>query len=147
MIKKGWLMPYEIMPMTLDDYDEVYALWKDSEGIGLSSADSRGGIARFLERNPALAFVARDEYGLAGAVMVGDDGRRGYLYHLAVSPRCRWQGIGRALVERCLEGLRGRGIEKCHIFVYGENREGRAFWEEAGFATRNDLIIMSHSIA
>jgi ribosomal protein S18 acetylase RimI-like enzyme len=139
-------MPYQILPMTLDDYYEVLALWQNSEGIGLSSADSREGIARFLERNPGLAFVARDPGGLAGAVMVGDDGRRGYLYHLAVSPRCRRQGIGRALVERCLEGLRRRGIEKCHIFVYHENREGRAFWEQAGFEPRPDLIIMSHSI-
>lgn len=139
-------MPYQICRMSMDDYDEVYALWRSSEGIGLSSADSREGIARFLERNPGLAFVARDAAGLAGAVMVGDDGRRGYLYHLAVSPTRRRQGIGRALVERCLEALRQRGIEKCHIFVYGENREGRAFWEEAGYETRNDLIIMSHSI-
>jgi ribosomal protein S18 acetylase RimI-like enzyme len=75
--------------MILEDYAEVLALWQASEGIGLSAADSREGIARFLERNPGLAFVARDETGLAGAVMVGNDGRRGYLYHLAVSPRCR----------------------------------------------------------
>ena len=132
--------------MTLDDYPEVLALWQSSEGVGLSSADSREGIARFLERNPGLAFVARDPEGLAGAVMVGDDGRRGYLYHLAVSPRCQRQGIGRALVERCLEGLRQRGIEKCHIFVYHANLEGQAFWKRAGFAARPDLIIMSHSI-
>jgi ribosomal protein S18 acetylase RimI-like enzyme len=140
-------MPYEILPMTLDDYSDVLSLWQTSEGIGLSSADSRDGIARFLERNPGLAFVARDPAGLAGAVMVGEDGRRGYLYHLAVSPRCRRQGIGQALVERCLEGLRRCGIEKCHIFVYHANAAGKAFWEQAGFAARPDLVIMSHSIS
>jgi len=139
-------MPYEILPMTLNDYPEILSLWQSSEGIGLSSADSRDGIARFLERNPGLAFVARDPIGLAGAVMVGEDGRRGNLYHLAVSPRCRRQGIGRALVERCLEGLRRRGIEKCHIFVFAANLDGQAFWQGAGFAARPDLIIMSHSI-
>lgn len=139
-------MPYEIFPMTLEDYTEVLALWQASEGIGLSASDSRAGIARFLERNPGLAFVARDETGLAGAVMVGHDGRRGYLYHLAVSPRCQRQGIGQALVESCLAALRPHGIEKCHIFVYDGNREGKAFWEQAGFVSRPDLIIMSHAI-
>ncbi len=140
-------MSYDLFPMTLDDYPEVLSLWQSSEGIGLSAADSRAGIARFLERNPGLAFVARDPGGLAGAVMVSDDGRRAYLYHLAVSPRCRRQGIGRALVERCLAELRRRGIEKCHIFVYAGNLEGQAFWQGAGFATRPDLIIMSYTIS
>ena len=139
-------MDYQIQSMTVDDYDEVTSLWRASEGIGLSSADSREGIARFLERNPGLAFVARCGPDLAGAVMVGDDGRRGYLYHLAVAPAYRRQGIGQGLVERCLEGLRRSGIEKCHIFVYGANQAGKAFWQQAGFQERTDLVIMSHSI-
>jgi N-acetylglutamate synthase len=139
-------MDFTIEAMTLEDYAEVTALWRASEGIGLSTADSREGIARFLERNPGLAFVARGAGKLAGAVMVGDDGRRGYLYHLAVAPTCRRQGIGLALVERCLAGLRQRGIEKCHIFVYGANESGKAFWRQAGFQERTDLVIMSHSM-
>jgi ribosomal protein S18 acetylase RimI-like enzyme len=132
--------------MTIDDYDEVYVLWQASEGIGLSAADSRAGIDQFLRRNPGLAFVARTGPTLAGAAMVGEDGRRGYLYHLAVSPACRRQGIGRALVERCIAGLRQRGIQKCHIFVYGDNQAGMAFWDQLGFQLRPDLVIMSREI-
>ncbi len=129
------------------DYDEVYALWKASEGIGLSAADEREGIARFLERNPGLAFVARHGTELAGAVLVGDDGRRGYLHHLAVSAAHRRGGLGRALVERCLAALGERGIRKCHIFVFGGNQGGLAFWEELGFYPRNELVLMSHDIS
>ena len=140
-------MDYEIRLMTIDDYDEVYALWQSSEGIGLSAADERESIARFLEHNPGLAFVARAGSELAGAVMVGNDGRRGYLHHLAVSPRHQRQGLGRALVERCLLALSERGIHKCHIFVYAGNQSGKAFWENAGFYTRPDLVIMSHDVA
>jgi len=139
-------MSYAIQPMTIEDYDEVYALWQSSEGIGLSAADSRAGIARFLERNPGLAFVARRSPDLAGAVMVGEDGRRGYLYHLAVSPSHRRQGIGRSLVETCMAALRQRGIQKCHIFVYGANQAGLAFWDQLAFQLRPDLVIMSRDI-
>ena len=47
--------------MAADDYDEVLRLWRDTEGIGLheDEADSRAGIARYLERNPGLSSVAR----------------------------------------------------------------------------------------
>ncbi len=41
-------MAVQLREMTLADYDEVYALWAASEGIGLSSADSREWqLARF----------------------------------------------------------------------------------------------------
>ncbi len=139
-------MDYEIRQMTMADYDEVYALWEASEGIGLSAADEREGIAHFLERNPGLAFVACAGTELVGAVLVGDDGRRGYLHHLAVSAAYRHQGLGRALVERCLVALGERGIRKCHIFVYGGNQGGLAFWEEVGFYPRPELVLMSHDI-
>ncbi len=139
-------MDYEIRLMTIDDYDEVYALWQASEGIGLSAADEREAIARFLERNPGLAFVARAGAELAGAVMVGNDGRRGYLHHLAVSPAHQRRGLGKALVDRCLSALGESGIHKCHIFVYAGNQTGMAFWEKVGFYLRPDLVIMSHDI-
>ena len=34
--------------MTLQDYEAVYVLWKSTPGIGLSDADSREGIEKFL---------------------------------------------------------------------------------------------------
>ncbi|TLN13669.1 N-acetyltransferase, partial [bacterium] len=78
-------MAIEYRPMTIDDYDEIIELWKTTEGVGLSDADSRRGINLFLQRNPNLSVVARDEDKLVGAVLCGHDGRRGYLHHLAVA--------------------------------------------------------------
>src|SRR5512135_3277007 len=106
-------MPLIIREMTIDDYAAAYALWQNSEGIGLSSADSRDGIAHLLQRNPGLSCVAEEDGILAGAVLCSTDGRRGYLHHLAVAPQFRRRGIGRALVDHSLECLRREGIQKC----------------------------------
>ena len=73
-----------IQEMTIDDYDEVKSIWRKSNGIELSGADTRESINRFLERNPGLSFVARDGDQLVGVVLCGHDGRRGYIDHLAV---------------------------------------------------------------
>jgi hypothetical protein len=43
----------EIRPLSITDYDAVFALWRQCEGIGLSQADSRESIQRYLKRNPA----------------------------------------------------------------------------------------------
>ena len=135
-----------IREMTIQDYDEVLALWRTSEGIGLSDADSREGVARFLERNPGLSLVGYDGQHLIGAVLCGHDGRRGYIHHLAVKKPYRRRGLGRALVGRCLSALERQGIGKCHIFVFSDNRDAIAFWEKIAWIERLELTMMSQNI-
>jgi ribosomal protein S18 acetylase RimI-like enzyme len=135
-----------IQPFSINDYEDVLALWQATPGVGLSDADSRASIAAYLDRNPGLSFVARAEGRLVGAVLCGTDGRRGYLHHLAVQPEFRRQGIGQELVERCLAGLKTQGINKCHLFVFAANADGRAFWERTGWKQRTDLEIMSKGL-
>ena len=70
-----------IRTMTIEDYDEVYALWTKIRGFGLRSVDdSREGIARFLKRNPTTSVVAVEDGKVVGSILCGHDGRRGCLY-------------------------------------------------------------------
>ncbi len=140
-------MAVEIRPMTIADYDQVYALWQACEGVGLSAADEPQAIRAYLERNPGLSAVALDGGRVVGTVLCGHDGRRGYIHHLAVAQSHRRRGIGRALVERILSALMAQGIQKCHLFVFGENRQAIAFWERVGFSQRVELVMMSRQIA
>ncbi len=140
------MVEYDVAPFSLSDYDEVIHLWQNTEGVGLSAADSAERIAIYLLRNPGLSFIARAGGGLIGAVLCGHDGRRGYLHHLAVTPEWRGKGVGKALVGRCLDALREAGIDKCHLFVYEGNHAGRAFWAHEGWQERVDLVLMSRDI-
>ena len=139
-------MSIQYNEMTIQDYADVIDLWQNSPGIGLSAADSREGISSYLARNPGHSFVARDQGKLAGAVLCGHDGRRGYLHHLAVWPAYRRQGIGQALVEHCLKRLKAAGVDKCHIFVYNTNSEAHLFWEKVGWLQRTNLVLMSKEL-
>lgn len=135
----------EIAPFVPADYDEVMALWSNTEGLTLRDADSREAIARYLSRNPDLSFVAREEGQLIAAVLAGTDGRRGYLQHLAVTPSHRGQGLGRALVRQVIGALTALGIAKCHLMVRQENMQARAFWDHLGWTERADVMLMSHA--
>ncbi len=132
-----------IRAMTIHDYDAVIALWQSTDGVGLSDADSREAIGRYLARNPGLSFTAWDGDLLVGAVLCGHDGRRGYVYHLAVRPSHRRQGIGKALAARCLDALAAEGIDKCHLFVFAVNADAIVFWQRVGWEQRVDLVVMS----
>ena len=139
-------MSVEICAMGMADYAEVIALWQQSEGIGLSQADQPERIAAYLERNPGMSFTARESGLLLGAALAGHDGRRGYLHHLAVRADRRGQGIGRLLVVSCLEALGQAGIDKCHLFVFGKNQAGIAFWKRIGWQERVEIELMSKNI-
>ena len=129
----GSIMKYATRPMTMEDYDEVMDLWRNTEGIVLSDTDEREPMRRFLERNPGLSLVAHLGGELAGVVLCSHDGRRGYMHHLATAERFRGQGVGSALVGESLSRLGQSGIRKCNIFVLPENHQGIAFWERNGF--------------
>jgi N-acetylglutamate synthase len=136
-----------ISPFTLDVYENVMILWKESEGIGLSGADSKENIRSYLERNPNMSLVAKDANGtLVGAVLCGHDGRRGYIQHLAVRSDCRRQGIGRKLVEEVLNRLRAEGVQKCHLFIINNNVSGIEFWKSLGWTPRTDIGVISKDI-
>ena len=132
-----------IRTMAPDDYDGVAELWARADGVGLSDADSREGVASFLDRNPGLSLIVLDEGKTVAAVLCGHDGRRGYISHLAVADPHRWRGIGTELVERCVGLLRDAGIEKCHVLVFHNNRNAGAFWRRTGWTERTDIGIYS----
>ncbi len=126
--------------MGIGDYDRVYALWQSCPGMGLNNLDdAREGIEKFLLRNPETCFVAEDGDRIVGVILAGNDGRRGYIYHTAVSPARRGEGIGRALAEAALEALRRLGINKVALVAFKRNESGNAFWEKMGFTVREDL--------
>lgn len=133
--------------MTVQDYDAVYRLWLSCKGMGLNDVDdSREGIARFLQRNPDTCFVSEIHDELVGVIMAGHDGRRGYIYHTAVHPCHRKQGIGSALVQASLEALKHIGISKVALVAFERNAAGNAFWERQGFTLRTDLAYRNKSL-
>jgi len=130
-------------PFTADHYDQALALWQACPGIGLSDADTRYGISKYMDRNPGTSFVAFDGDKLVGTILGGHDGRRGFIHHLAVHPDYRHQGIGRRLAEATLAALKAAGINKCHLFLLNTNQSGTEFWQKMGWTVRKDISVIS----
>ena len=139
-------MPTTLRPFEPRDHPAALALWQCTEGMGLGGWDDEEPIRRFLERNPGLSVVAEADGRLVGAALCGHDGRRGFLYHLAVERGFRRQGLGRQMVEFCLAGLRELGLTRCHLVAYQDNAEGRRFWQHLGFRERGELLICSRDL-
>lgn len=126
--------------MTLEDYDDVYALWKTIHGFGIRSIDdSREGTARFLRRNPTTSIVAEADGKLIGAILCGHDGRRGCFYHVCVHENYRKRGIGKQMAIAAMRALQAEQINKVNLIAFKTNEIGNQFWQESEWSLRDDI--------
>lgn len=136
-----------IRPFISNDYEEVYAMWTQTEGIGMRTLDdSKTGIDKFLKRNPTTCFVYEEEGEIVGVILGGHDGRRGLIYHALVRPDFRGRGIGKILEEAVCEAMKEEGIHRMAIVVKRTNKSGAAFWRKQGWEERDDLIYFNKSL-
>ncbi len=125
--------------MTIEDYEEVFALWTKIRGFGIRSIDdSKEGIEMFLKRNPSTSVVAEEDGKIVGSILCGHDGRRGCLYHVCVDEDHRRKGIGKAMVVRAMEALRAEKINKVTLIAFTDNDLGNAFWNTIGWTKREE---------
>ena len=136
-----------IRSMKISDYEAIYSLWMSCKGMGLNNLDdSKEGIEKFLNRNPNTCFVKEINNQIVGVIIVGNDGRRAYIYHTAVKEEYRGKGIARALVNKALAALKELGINKLALVVFDKNDDGNKFWEKLGFTKRDDLVYRNKEI-
>ena len=130
----------------MDDYDGAIALWSGVEGIEICEGDSREEIAEYLKRNPGLSRVAVAEGKIIGVALCGHDGRRGWIYHLAVAPEHRRQQVGKLILDGCVDGLRRIGLKRAIILVAGDNPNGQQFWLRNGWEDIDGAIAMTREL-
>ncbi|HEV2803455.1 MAG TPA: GNAT family N-acetyltransferase [Chthoniobacterales bacterium] len=128
------------------DYDDAVALWNAVDGIEICEGDSRDEIAEYLRRNPGLSRVAEADGKIVGAALCGHDGRRGWIYHLAIAPTHRRQKVGQRLLDSCVDGLRNAGLKRAIILVAGDNPGGQQFWLRNGWETIDGAIAMTREL-
>jgi len=115
------------------DYQHVYDLWSSIEkGVHVGRSDSPVEIEKKIARDPDLFLVAESQNRIVGSVIGGFDGRRGMVYHLAVSTKLRGQGIGSRLMDEIEARLRAKGCLKCYLLVASDNHDVEGFYESRG---------------
>ncbi len=130
------------------DYPEVRRLWENMEvGIRLGRSDTPEEIQKKIDHNPELFLLAEIDHQLVGTLMGGFDGRRGLIYHLAVSPLFRRQGIGSMLMNEMENRFKSRGCLKCYLMVTKDNVEAMRYYELRGWERMDSIQVYGKEFA
>jgi ribosomal protein S18 acetylase RimI-like enzyme len=85
--------------------------------------------------HPQGVFVAEAGGDVVGYITsrADDESKVGWIPNLSVLPRMQGQGIGRALMERCLAYFRDAGMRLAKIETLMQNDVGSTFYPSVGF--------------
>ncbi|MGB8195766.1 MAG: GNAT family acetyltransferase [Acidimicrobiales bacterium] len=127
-----------------DDAESVVALWITSE-LTRPWNDPLADFRRAMDGATSTVLGIKDEDRVIGTVMVGNDGHRGWMYYVAVSPAHRRAGLGRLLVDAAEAWLRESGAIKVQLMVRSENDAAMEFYRAAGYE-RGEVEVLSRWI-
>lgn len=120
------------------DRDAVVALWRAC-GLTRPWNDPDADFDLALSTPGSAVLLSGDPVG--GAVMVGFDGHRGWVYYLAVDPEQRRSGLGRALMQAAEDWLIRRGAPKIQLMVRSDNAEAMGFYAALGLEAQSVAVL------
>ena len=143
----------EIREATIDDIPELTELWKEFmdfhgryDPFFTRAADGHERWAEFaranIENEDWLVLIALEGNQAVGYCMaavldyppVMETKRHGLIQDVAVTGRCRRNGIGERMVRRTEAWIRARGVRRIELHVATTNEISRAFWRKMGFS-------------
>ncbi len=136
-------IPARIERAEIKDLPAMLELWQCLPGLGLGKGDDKKSLCLFMQRNPSTCLLLREGERLLGTVLGGFDGRRGYIYHLAIHPDYQGRGYGHSLLREAVRELRRLGALKVHLFVFNDNQTAGAFYQRLGLEQRRDIQVFS----
>jgi RimJ/RimL family protein N-acetyltransferase len=135
----------QLREFRLTDYEQVSAVWQRA-GLSPRPSDSKAEVAKKLTRDPDLFLVACDGNRVIGTVIGGWDGRRGYIYRMAVLPDCQRRGVGRSLIEELEKRFRVKGVLAINLNYDPDNPGAGAFYHSLGYEDRKGAGVMGKAL-
>ena len=129
----------DVRPYRPGDEAAVVALWTTCFPDARPWSQPREVIRRKLDLQGDLLLVGTLEGRLVATVVAGYDGHRGWIYHLAVAPECRRNGLGTRMMEEAEARLRALGCPKINLQVQAINRAVVGFYERLGFVVEERI--------
>lgn len=130
----------------LSDFEEIFSLWQKA-GLDLVNKDREfADFKNIIKTNPSSCFVLTINHKIIGCILATFNGRRAWIYHLAIDPLFQNQGYGTFLLERAEKELKKQGAYRVNLGVLYTNLRIVPFYKKLGYSVMTDAIFFWKNI-
>jgi ribosomal protein S18 acetylase RimI-like enzyme len=134
----------EIRQLNFDSYDSMIALWERAcLPYRPKGRDSIEEMRKEFEKNPDLILGAFEGEEFIGVILGTDDGRKGWINRLAVSPQHRQSGVAKELIKALENALKKRGRKIICTLVEDWNEASLELFKKVGYIKHDDIFYLS----
>ena len=131
----------QLRPIKPSELLMLRRLWREADLPSRPKGrDSMANLRKQRLMDPQLFVGAFIEGKLVGAAIASDDGRKGWINRLAVSPKVRGRGVGGLLIRHCEDVLRKRGRLLFCVHIESYNTESMQVFEHYGYKKEEDIF-------
>lgn len=135
----------DVRELAAPEREAAVRLWGDA-GLTRPWNDPVADFDRALAAGQSAVLGLFDDGTLAGTVMVGDDGHRGWVYYLAVDVVHRRRGAGAALMAAAEHWMLSRGVVKVNLMVRHSNQAALDFYAHLGYGD-DEVTVLSRRLS
>jgi len=133
-------MTLEIRDIADQDVPDVIALW-NAAGVARPWNDPARDIAFARRDTHSTVLVGFDSGEIVASAMVGEDGHRGWVYYVAISPGRQRSGLGRVMMQAAEDWLKQRGVWKVQLLVRSDNAQATKFYDQLGYRDTRSVCL------
>jgi len=133
-------MTLEIRDIADQDVPDVIALW-NAAGVARPWNDPARDIAFARRDTHSTVLVGFDSGEIVASAMVGEDGHRGWVYYVAISPGRQRSGLGRVMMQAAEDWLKQRGLWKVQLLVRSDNAQATKFYDQLGYRDTRSVCL------
>lgn len=133
-------MQYQIRKLTIDDYDDLIALWVRSDlSHRAKGRDSRESMKLEMNRKETVFLGMFDGEKLIGSILGNSDGRKGWINRLAIDPDYRGKSLAGILIDECEKALYKMGLKVIAALIEGDNKSSESAFLKAEYSYGKDI--------
>lgn len=132
--------------LTYADFVESFELWRDS-GLQLSDKHTdQEEFKKIIELNPGTCLAVESGNKIVCTGLGLFSGRRGWIYHFAVSNKYRRKGIGTYMMHGLEKALEKAGARKVRLFISISNMHTLPFYLKLGYNVIGDSLLLGRDL-
>lgn len=124
--------------MKVSDLPALFTLWEEAGLTIGNKAREQTEVVMMIKLNPTSCFVTLEEGKIIGSIFGVFNGRRAWIYHLAIDPKYQNIGYGSVLLKKTEMALKARKATRILLWMDQFNPKTLPFYRKNGFKFLHD---------